>query len=304
MPWINSGQLLVLNWKEGAVRVMDFTLGGIGTLTIIFLLLAFLWASVRIVPEYERVVVLRLGRLIGTKGPGIVFLIPFIDQGIRLSLRIVTLNVPTQEVITRDNVTTSVDAVVYYRVVDPARTVVSVEDYPYATAQLAQTTLRSVVGQAELDELLAERDKLNAKLQEILDESTEPWGIKVTAVEIKDVTIPQGLLSAIARQAEAERQRRALVIQARGEEQAADALVRAASKLNSEPGAMTLRVIRTLPELVNKEGSTVVFPVPMELGALLGATGLTALKKPRDTAEPEQEPDDLPGDTDDSTDLA
>lgn len=284
--------------------VMDFTLGGIGTLTIIFLLLAFLWASVRIVPEYERVVVLRLGRLIGTKGPGIVFLIPFIDQGIRLSLRIVTLNVPTQEVITRDNVTTSVDAVVYYRVVDPARTVVSVEDYPYATAQLAQTTLRSVVGQAELDELLAERDKLNAKLQEILDESTEPWGIKVTAVEIKDVTIPQGLLSAIARQAEAERQRRALVIQARGEEQAADALVRAASKLNSEPGALTLRVIRTLPELVNKEGSTVVFPVPMELGALLGATGLTALKKPRDTAEPEQEPDDLPGDTDDSTDLA
>lgn len=249
---------------------MSFPFGSIGSLTVLIVILAFLWSSIRIIPEYERVVVLRLGRLIGTRGPGIIFLIPFIDQGIRMSLRIVTLDVPTQEVITRDNVTTKVDAVVYYRVVDPAKTVVSVEDFSYATAQLAQTTLRSVVGQAELDELLAERDKLNAQLQLILDEATDPWGIKVTAVEIKDVTIPTDLLTAIARQAEAERQRRALVIQARGEEQAADALVRAAAKLNDEPGAMTLRVIRTLPDLVNREGSTVIFPVPMELSALLG----------------------------------
>lgn len=275
---------------------MDSLFSSIGSLTVFIVIVAFLWSAIRIVPEYERVVVLRLGRLIGTRGPGIIFLIPFIDQGLRMSLRIVTLDVPTQEVITRDNVTTSVDAVVYYRVVDPARTVVSVEDYHYATAQLAQTTLRSVVGQAELDELLSERDKLNAKLQTILDEATDPWGIKVTAVEIKDVTIPQGLLSAIARQAEAERQRRALVIQARGEEQAADALVRAAAKLNDEPGAMTLRVIRTLPELVSKEGSTVVFPIPMELGALLGAGGLSALKalsqrerQHQPSAEPEDE---------------
>ena len=245
------------------------------SLPVLLLIVAFLYASIRIVPEYERVVVFRLGRLIGTRGPGVILLIPLIDRGLRVSLRIITLNVPTQEVITRDNVTTKVDAVVYYRVVDPAKAVLTVEDYPYATAQLAQTTLRSVVGQAELDELLAERYKLNARLQEILDEATDPWGIKVTAVEIKDVTIPPDLLSAIARQAEAERQRRALVIHAQGEEQAAEALVRAAGKLNSEPGAMTLRVIRTLPELVAREGSTVVFPVPMELAALLGASGLS-----------------------------
>lgn len=239
------------------------------------LLVIILYQSIRIVPEYERLVVFRLGRLVGARGPGIVFLIPLVDRAERMSLRIITLDVPSQEVITRDNVTTRVDAVVYYRVVEPARTVVTVEDFRHATGQLAQTTLRSVVGQSELDELLAERDRLNHRLQAILDEATDPWGIKVSAVEIKDVTIPAELLSAIARQAEAERQRRALVIHAQGEEEAAEALTRAANRLNQEPGAMTLRVIRTLPDLVAREGSTVVFPVPMELATLLGAPAVT-----------------------------
>jgi len=244
-------------------------------LAALVVLLAILYQAIRIVPEYERLVVFRLGRLVGARGPGIVFLIPLVDRAERMSLRIITLDVPSQEVITRDNVTTRVDAVVYYRVVEPARTVVTVEDFRHATGQLAQTTLRSVVGQSELDELLAERDRLNQRLQAILDEATDPWGIKVSAVEIKDVTIPPELLSAIARQAEAERQRRALVIHAQGEEEAAEALTRAANRLNQEPGAMTLRVIRTLPDLVAREGSTVVFPVPMELATLLGAPAVT-----------------------------
>lgn len=246
---------------------MGILTGGIAVLILLTLFLS----AVRVVPEYERLVVFRLGHLAGVRGPGVVFLIPVVDSAVRISMRIVTLDVPAQEVITRDNVTTKVDAVVYYRVVDPARAVVTVENFHYATAQLAQTTLRSVVGQAELDELLSEREKLNERLQEILDQATDPWGIKVSSVEIKDVTIPPGLLQAIARQAEAERERRALVIQAQGEEQAAESLVRAAAMLNNEPGAMTLRVLRSLPDLASREGSTIIFPVPMELSALLGS---------------------------------
>jgi regulator of protease activity HflC (stomatin/prohibitin superfamily) len=181
---------------------------------IILILFFFVASALKVVREYERLVVFRLGRLIGQKGPGLVFMIPVVDRFVRISLRIITLDVPTQEVITRDNVTTSVNAVVYYRVIDPNRAVNNVEEYKMATAQLAQTTLRSVAGQADLDELLSERDKLNQKIQVILDEATDPWGIKVTAVEIKDVGIPEALQKAISRQATAERERRAVIVQA------------------------------------------------------------------------------------------
>lgn len=183
---------------------------------LILVAILFLISALKVVREYERLVVFRLGRLIGTKGPGLILVIPLIDRTIKVSMRVVTMDVPSQEVITRDNVTTSVNAVVYYRVVDPSRAIVNVEDYRFATAQLAQTTLRSVTGQAELDELLAERDKLNQLIQRILDEATDPWGIKVTAVEIKDVGIPEQLQKAISRQATAERERRAIIVQAEG----------------------------------------------------------------------------------------
>ncbi len=242
---------------------------------VLFILFVFFSSALKVVREYERLVVFRLGHHIGARGPGLVFILPLVDTAVRVSLRIVTLDVPSQEVITRDNVTTKVNAVVYYRVVDPSKTVLAVERFQQATVELAQTTLRSVVGQAELDQLLSERDDLNRKIQTILDEATDPWGIKVTAVEIKDVTIPEGLLKSIARQAEAERQRRALIIQAEGEKQAAGRLREAASILAQEPGGLTLRVLRTLPE-VSGRGSLVVFPLPVELSALLGAT----LKKP------------------------
>ncbi len=230
----------------------------------------FASAAVRVVREFERLVVFRLGHLLGTRGPGVVFLIPFIDSGVKLSLRLVTFDVPAQEVITRDNVTTRVNAVVYYRVVDPARTVVNVENFHRATAELAATTLRSVVGQVELDQLLTERERLNSKLQQILDEATDRWGIKVTTVEIKDVVIPPDLLSAIARQAEAERERRALIIHAEGERQAAQRLSEAAKILSAEPGGLALRVLRTLPDLADRKGSTIIFPLPVEIAPMLG----------------------------------
>ncbi|HOL17969.1 MAG TPA: slipin family protein [Bacillota bacterium] len=240
-------------------------------LPIIVIFIFFLFSAVKVVREYERLVVFRLGRLIGEKGPGLVIVIPLVDRILRVSLRIVTLDVPTQEVITRDNVTTSVNAVVYYRVVEPSRAVVNVEDYRFATAQLAQTTLRSVAGQAELDELLAERDKLNQLIQKILDEATDPWGIKVTAVEIKDVGIPEGLQRAISRQATAERERRAIVVQAEGEKEAAVKLAEAAKILNSQEGGFYVRLLRTLPEIASQQGSIIAFPLPMELRHLLPA---------------------------------
>lgn len=240
-------------------------------LPILVIFIFFLFSAVKVVREYERLVVFRLGRLIGEKGPGLVLVIPIVDRTLRISLRIVTLDVPTQEVITRDNVTASVNAVVYYRVVDANRAVVNVEDYRFATAQLAQTTLRSVAGQAELDELLAERDKLNQQIQKILDEATDPWGIKVTAVEIKDVGIPEGLQKAISRQATAERERRAIVVQAEGEKEAAVKLAEAAKILNSQEGGFYVRLLRTLPEIANQQGSIIAFPLPMELRHLLPA---------------------------------
>ncbi len=240
---------------------------------IIILVLMFLMSSIKVVREYERIVVFRLGRLIGEKGPGLVLVIPLIDRTVKISMRVVTMDVPSQEVITRDNVTTNVNAVVYYRVVDPNKAIVNIEDYRFATAQLAQTTLRSVTGQAELDELLSEREKLNQLIQKILDEATDPWGIKVTAVEIKDVGIPELLQKAISRQATAERERRAIVVQAEGEKEAAEKLAEAAQILNSQEGGFYVRLLRSIPEVVSQPGSVIAFPLPMELRHLLPQSG-------------------------------
>lgn len=236
---------------------------------IIVVVLLFLASAVKVVREYERIVVFRLGRLSGERGPGLVLVIPLIDRTIKISLRVVTMDVPSQEIITRDNVTTSVNAVVYYRVVDSSKAIVNVEDYRFATAQLAQTTLRSVTGQAELDELLSEREKLNQLIQKILDEATDPWGIKVTAVEIKDVGIPEMLQKAISRQATAERERRAIVVQAEGEKEAAEKLAEAAHILNSQEGGFYVRLLRSIPEVVSQPGSILAFPLPIELRHLL-----------------------------------
>ena len=232
---------------------------------LILFLLIVLAASVRILREYERGVIFRLGRLLGQKGPGLILLIPFIDQMVRVDLRTVTLNVPPQEVITRDNVTVRVNAVAYFRVIDPIRAITEVENFLLATSQIAQTTLRSVLGKAELDALLAERERLNMELQRIIDEQTEPWGIKVTTVEIKDVEIPQTMQRAMARQAEAERERRAKIIAAEGEFQAADKLSQAAEMIGKHPVAIQLRFLQTLLEVGSERNSTTIFPVPIDL---------------------------------------
>jgi regulator of protease activity HflC (stomatin/prohibitin superfamily) len=234
---------------------------------ILFLFVAVLaGSSVRVLREYERAVVFRLGRLVGEKGPGLVLLIPGVDRMVRVSLRTRTVAIPPQDVITRDNVTARVDAVAYFRVVDANSAVVSVEDAPKATLQIAQTTLRSVLGKADLDTLLSEREKLNEHLQEIIDEQTEPWGIKATTVEIKDVGIPGPMQRAMARQAEAERERRARVINAEAEFQAAAKLSEAAAVINQTPAALQLRYLQTLREIGGGEqGSTVVFPLPIDL---------------------------------------
>jgi regulator of protease activity HflC (stomatin/prohibitin superfamily) len=222
-------------------------------------------SAIKILREYERGVVFRLGRLIGAKGPGLIFIIPGIDKLLRISLRTVTLDIPPQDVITRDNVSIKVNAVVYFRVMDPNKAVVEVENYLYATSQLAQTTLRSVVGQAELDELLSQREKINMHLQDILDKDTEPWGIKVSKVETKQVDLPEEMRRAIARQAEAERERRAKVIHADGEYQAAEKLAQAASVIGSNPAAIQLRFLQTLTEVATEKNSTTIFPVPIDL---------------------------------------
>lgn len=233
--------------------------------TIGIVIFLFLISAIRVVREYERLVVFRLGRLTKTKGPGLVIIIPIIDRAVKVPLRIVTLDVPSQEVITQDNVTASVNAVIYYRVIESSKAIVNVENYRYATAQLAQTTLRSIAGQADLDEILSERDKLNVQIQKILDEATDPWGIKVTAVEIKDVVIPESLQKAISRQATAERERRAIIVQAEGEKQAAERLSQAAKILNAEEGALFVRTLRTLNEISSQKGSIFAFPFPIEL---------------------------------------
>jgi regulator of protease activity HflC (stomatin/prohibitin superfamily) len=230
---------------------------------IFFILL--LSSAIKVLREYERGVVFRLGRLIGAKGPGIIFIIPMVDKLLRISLRTVTLDIPPQDVITRDNVSIKVNAVVYFRVLDPNRAVVEVENYLYATTQLAQTTLRSVVGQVELDELLAQREKINIQLQDILDKHTEPWGIKVSLVETKQVDLPEEMRRAIARQAEAERERRAKVIHADGEYQAAEKLAMAANVIGANPAAIQLRFLQTLTEVATEKNSTTIFPVPIDL---------------------------------------
>ncbi len=228
-------------------------------------ILIILAASIRILREYERGVIFRLGRLIAQKGPGLILLIPFIDQMVRIDLRTVTLNVPPQEVITKDNVTVRVNAVAYFRVLDPNKAITEVENYLLATSQIAQTTLRSVLGKAELDALLAERERLNLDLQQIIDEQTEPWGVKVSTVEVKDVEIPVEMQRAIARQAEAERERRAKVIAADGEFQASEKLSQAANIMSLNPATLQLRYLQTLVEIGVNNSTTVVFPLPLDL---------------------------------------
>ena len=222
-------------------------------------------ASIKILREYERGVVFRLGRLIGAKGPGIIFIIPGVDKLLRISLRTVALEIPSQDVITRDNISIKVNAVVYFRVIDPNKAVVEVENYLYATSQLAQTTLRSIIGQSQLDELLSERDKINAQLQEVLDTQTEPWGIKVSLVETKQVDIDTEMQRAIARQAEAERERRAKVIHAEGEAQAAEKLLAAANIMSVYPAAIHLRFLQTLKEVSTEKSSTIIVPLPIDI---------------------------------------
>jgi regulator of protease activity HflC (stomatin/prohibitin superfamily) len=222
-------------------------------------------SAIKILREYERGVIFRLGRLIGAKGPGLIFIIPGIDKLLRISLRTVTLDIPPQDVITRDNISIKVNAVVYFRVMDPNKAVVEVENYLYATSQLAQTTLRSVVGQADLDELLSQRDKINIKLQDILDKHTEPWGIKVSLVETKQVDLPENMQRAIAKQAEAEREKRAKIIHAEGEYQAAEKLTQAANVISVNPTALQLRFLQTLAEVSTEKNSTIIFPVPIDI---------------------------------------
>ena len=222
-------------------------------------------SAIKILREYERGVIFRLGRLIGAKGPGIIFIIPGVDKLLRISLRLVTLDIPPQDVITHDNISIKVNAVVYFRVMDPNKAVVEVENYLYATSQLAQTTLRSVVGQADLDELLSQRDKINLKLQDILDKHTEPWGIKVSLVETKQVDLPENMQRAIARQAEAEREKRAKIIHAEGEFQAAERLTQAANVISTNPTALQLRFLQTLSEIATEKNSTTIFPVPIDI---------------------------------------
>jgi len=241
--------------------VMDFS----PLIVIAIFVIIFLAASLRIVPEYQRAVIFRLGRVIGAKGPGLFILIPIIDKMVRVDLRTVTLDVPTQDVITKDNVSVSVDAVVYFRIVDPVRAIVEVENYFHATSQIAQTTLRSVCGSVELDELLSEREKLNLQLQDIIDRQTDPWGVKVVAVELKKIDLPEELRRAMARQAEAERERRAKIITAEAEYQAAQKLADAAQILASQPLALQLRYLETIQNVVSKPGNTVLIPLPIEM---------------------------------------
>lgn len=233
--------------------------------TIIFLLLIFLFMAIKILNEYERAVIFRLGRVIDHKGPGLIILIPIIDKMIRVSLRTVVMDVPPQDVITRDNVSVKVNAVIYFRVMDPTRAVIEVENFLYATSQLAQTTLRSVCGQSELDDLLSEREKINLEIQEILDRHTDPWGVKVNMVEVKHIDLPTEMQRALARQAEAERERRAKVINAEGEYQAATRLSEAAEIISKHPTALQLRFLQTLVEVAAEKNSTTIFPVPIDL---------------------------------------
>ncbi len=234
-------------------------------LTIIVLVIFVLSSAIRILKEYERGVIFRLGRLINAKGPGIFLIIPFVDKMVRVSLRTIVMDVPPQDIITKDNVSVKVNAVVYFRVLDPSKAIVEVEDFTYATSQLSQTTLRSILGEAELDELLSSRDKINQKLQSIIDTQTDPWGIKVSQVEIKHVDLPTEMQRAMAKQAEAERERRAKIINAEGEYQASARLLEAGEVLSKEPITVQLRFLQTLREVATENNSTIIFPIPIDL---------------------------------------
>jgi regulator of protease activity HflC (stomatin/prohibitin superfamily) len=246
--------------------LLQFLVSSVGTVTlaILILLVVILSAAIKVLKEWERAVILRLGRLRPVKGPGLVFIIPIIDRLTRVDLRVVTLDVPAQKVITRDNVTVEVDAVVFYRVVDPAKSVVAVEDFRRASFFITQTTLRNVIGQSELDEILAHRERVNEKLQLIVDEATEPWGIKVGAVEVRDVRLPDSMQRAMAKQAEAEREKRAKIIHAEGEFLAAQQLAEAAGRIAQQPAAIQLRYLQTLTEIAVEKNSTILFPIPIE----------------------------------------
>jgi regulator of protease activity HflC (stomatin/prohibitin superfamily) len=248
-----------------------------GLFVVILIAIFILASAIRILREYERGVIFRLGRLVGEKGPGFILLVPIVDRMVKVTLRVVAMDVPPQDVITKDNVSITVNAVLYFRVIRAEEAIVSVENYLYATSQLAQTTLRSVLGEHTLDDLLAEREKINQELQRIIDERTDPWGVKVAAVEVKDVDLPQEMQRAIAKQAEAERERRAKIIHAEGEFQAAARLTAAAKILGAEPAAMQLRYLQTLTEISVDKNSTVAFPIPIDIfgGLLRGGSGRT-----------------------------
>ncbi|WP_448584365.1 slipin family protein [Thermocrinis sp.] len=267
LPFLLFFTVVLLSVLGGDIlKILGGVAMGFSPLIVIaILVVVFLATAIKIVPEYQRAVIFRLGRVIGAKGPGLFILIPIIDRMVKVDLRTVTLDVPTQDIITKDNVSVSVDAVVYFRVVDPVKAIVEVENYLYATSQIAQTTLRSVCGSVELDELLAEREKLNIQLQEIIDRQTDPWGVKVVAVELKKIDLPEELRKAMARQAEAERERRAKIITAEAEYQAAQKLADAARILASEPLALQLRYLETIQNTVSKPGNTVLVPLPIEM---------------------------------------
>ncbi|HEY1234963.1 MAG TPA: slipin family protein [Candidatus Binatia bacterium] len=239
---------------------------GLGApLTFLIIVIALIVSGIKVLKEYERAVVFRLGRMVGSRGPGITYIIPGVEKMVKMDLRTVTMDIPPQDVITRDNVSVKVNAVLYFRVLEPNRAVVEVENYLFATSQLAQVTLRSVCGQAELDELLAERERINSRIQEILDQQTDPWGIKVVLVELKHIDLPQEMQRAMAKQAEAERERRAKVIHAEGEFQAAQKLADAAGVIGKEPMALQLRFLQSLVEVASEKNSTTIFPVPIDL---------------------------------------
>jgi regulator of protease activity HflC (stomatin/prohibitin superfamily) len=246
---------------------MDFIFGllNLPIILLILVLISLLTSAVKIVQEYERGVIFRLGRLVGPRGPGLFFIVPIIDRMIKVDLRVVTLDVPSQEVITRDNVTVKVNAVVFFRVVDPSDAIVQVEDFQRATWNISQTTLRNVVGQSELDDLLANREEINHMLQQIIDEATEPWGVKVSIVEVKDVELPQPMQRAMAKQAEAEREKRAKIVHAEGEYSAAKNLAAAADLMSKEPVSIQLRYLQTLTEISVEKNSTIIFPVPLDI---------------------------------------
>jgi regulator of protease activity HflC (stomatin/prohibitin superfamily) len=239
-------------------------MGLMGGIVVLFIILIILGNAIRILREYERGVIFRLGRLIGAKGPGLILLIPIVDRMVKVSLRMVVMDVPPQDVITKDNVSVKVNAVVYFRVMDPNKAVTEVEDYMYATSQLAQTTLRSILGESELDDLLASREKINEQLQQLLDKQTDPWGIKVSNVEVKHVDLPVEMQRAMAQQAEAERERRAKVIKALGELQASEKLSQAAEIIGKFPAAIQLRYLQTLTEVASENNSTTLFPIPID----------------------------------------